>query len=124
LANISNVNIDRIKMIAKNQGISMKYLCDCIGKHRGFLSCVRNGSDRIDEEELAIIAEKINTTVAYLTCQTDDPEPPKEPEILPDRNTLRLLGRDGSRVERQLTDDQMQMLKALLLQLPDAPDDI
>ena len=122
MANVTNVNIDRLKSLAKSQGITMKYLCDCLGKHRGFLSCVRNGTDRIDEEELALIADKINTTVAYLTGQTDDPEPPAVPPELPDKNTLWLVGRDGKRIERQLSDEQMQMLRALVSQLPEAPD--
>ena len=87
LANVTNVNIDRIKLLAKSRGFTMKYLCDCLGKHRGFLACVRNGTDRIDEDELAVIADKINTTVAYLTGQTDDPERPSKPPNMPNKNT-------------------------------------
>lgn len=124
MANVNNVDVDRIKSRAKTFGITLKYLNQCIGKHDSFLSCVRNGTDRIDEAELAIIAEKINTTVAYLTGQTDDPETPKEPEELPDKNSLHLIGRDGSKIERKLTDEQMEMLRALISQLPEAPDDI
>lgn len=77
MSNMHNVNVDRIKLRAKQQGITMTYLCQCIGKYSNFLSCVRLGTDRIDEDELAIVAAKINTTVEYLTDQTDDPEPPK-----------------------------------------------
>lgn len=80
MANVHNVDVDRIKSRAKERGLTMKYLCDCLGKHRSFLSCVRNGNDHIDEDELAIIAEKIGTTTAYLTGQTDDPEPARQPE--------------------------------------------
>ena len=124
MANVNNVNVDRIKIRAKTFGITLKFLNQCIGKHDSFLSCVRNGTDRIDEDELAIIAGKINTTVAYHTGQTDDPEPPKMSEELHDKNSLRLIGRDGRRIERQLTDEQMQMLRALISQLPEASDDI
>ena len=78
MGNVHNVDVDRVKNQAKRYGITMAYLNECIGKYRGFLSCVRNGTDRIDEDELAVIAEKIHTTTAYLTGQTDDPEIPQE----------------------------------------------
>lgn len=83
MANVHNVDIDRIKYRAKEFGISMKYLCDCLGKRRGFLSVVRSGGDHIDENELAIIADKIHTTTDYLTGQTDDPEIPAEEDATP-----------------------------------------
>ena len=78
MGNVHNVNVDRIKARAKSYGMTMAYLNRCLGKHDSFLSCVRNGTDRIDEDELAVIAEKIHTTTAYLTGQTDDPEIPQE----------------------------------------------
>lgn len=39
-------------------------------------------------------------------------------------NILRLAGRDGSYLERTLTDDQVKMLTMLLDQMPDASDDL
>ena len=75
---VRNVDVDRIKARAKSQGITMSFLSAEIGKYRNFLSAVRLGTDRIDEDELAVIAEKIHTTTAYLTGQTDDPEIPQE----------------------------------------------
>ena len=79
----------------------------------------------IDEDELAVIAGKINTTVAYLTGQTDDPEPPKAGgESVPSKNILRLAGRDGTYQERILSDEQMDILRKLVAQLPEAPEDL
>ena len=75
---VRNVNVDWIKDRAKLHGITMSYLSASIGKYSNFLSAVRLGTDRIDEDELAIIADKIHTTTAYLTGQTDDPELPQE----------------------------------------------
>lgn len=125
MANVHNVNVDRIKIRAKSYGITLKYLNQCIGKHDSFLSCVRNGTDRIDEDELAVIAEKINTTVAYLTGQTDDPEKPKVTQKwMSDKNILRLAGRDGTYQERILSDEQMEILRKLVAQLPEAPEDL
>ena len=39
-----------------------------------------------------------------------------------DRNTIKIAGRDGSFVERNLTDEQLEVLKKLVDQLPDADD--
>lgn len=71
MANIPNVNVDKIKDLAKEQGMTMKYFSDHFGKHRGFLANVRRGKDYIDENELKFIAEKLNTTPEYLTDQTE-----------------------------------------------------
>ncbi len=51
----------------------MTHLCSLIGKYPTFLSCVRNGTDRISRDDLSIIALVLNTSVAYLTNETDDP---------------------------------------------------
>lgn len=76
--NVPSVDIDRIKDFAKLQGLTMKFLCDCLGKRRGFLTAVRNGRDHIDAYELSIIADKLHTTPEYLTGETDDPSPPSD----------------------------------------------
>ena len=101
MANVNNVNVDRIKSRAKCYGITLKYLNSSIGKHDSFLSCVRNGTDHIDEDELATIAKIIHTTVAYLTDQTDNPE-------LPSEHTEK----GSSQNAVILTDDEIELLEA------------
>lgn len=101
MANVNNVNVDRIKSRAKCYGITLKYLNSSIGKHDSFLSCVRNGTDHIDEDELATIAKIIHTTVAYLTDETDDPE-------LPSEQTEKAYSQDAV----LLTDDEIELLEA------------
>lgn len=54
----------------------------------------------------------------------DDLDLPRTPQVLPGINFLRLIGRDGKHIEKKLTDEQMQMLRVLISQLPEAPDDI
>lgn len=68
--------INSIQALAKKQGISMKFLCDQLGKRRSFLSEVRLGKDRIHDNEVEVIASILNTTPAYLRGETDNPEPP------------------------------------------------
>lgn len=69
-------NIQKIKALAKEQGLSQKFICDCLGKRRTFLSEVGLGNGKITQEELEIIANKLNTTVEYLTDQTEQKEKP------------------------------------------------
>lgn len=71
MGNLANVNIDKIRIRAKEQGKTLKFLCDKIGKRRSFLSEVSVGKDAIDEKELFVIAEELNTTTAYLCDETD-----------------------------------------------------
>lgn len=72
--NVKDVQIDRIRELAKEQGVSMRYLCELVGKRRrGFFADIRNGKDYIDENELTIIASRLGTTVDYLTGKTDEP---------------------------------------------------
>ena len=71
--NVKDVQIDRIRELAKEQGVSMRYLCELVGKRRrGFFADIRNGKDYIDENELTIIASRLGTTVDYLTGKTDN----------------------------------------------------
>lgn len=83
---VTNVDVNRIKALAKKQGIQMKYFCDYFGKAQSYFADIRNGKNRLDENELQFIADKLNTTVEYLTGQTDDPAKPALPaglEIYP-----------------------------------------
>ena len=76
LVNIHNTNVDKIKELAKQQGLTMKYLCEIVGKPAYFLSALRLGQVCISANELAVIADKLNTTVEYLTDRTDMKEKP------------------------------------------------
>ena len=70
--------INSIQALAKKQGISMKFLCDQLGKRRSFLSEVRLGKDRIHDNEIEVIASILNTTPAYLRGEIDNPKPPAD----------------------------------------------
>ena len=73
-------NIDKIKTLAREKGVKIKYICSQLGLAETYLSNVKNGKDRMTQERLEQIAEILGTTVAYLTDETDDPAPKeKEP---------------------------------------------
>ena len=86
MSKMPNVNVDRIKSLAKKQGITMKFLSNSLGRDDRFLSHVRLGIVFINDHELSFIAEKLNTSVDYLTNQTDNPKAPEDgPELkIPD----------------------------------------
>lgn len=73
MPNIKNANIDKIYTMAAEQGISLSFLCSAIGKQRYFLTGIKRGKGYIDDRELAVIAEKLHTTVEYLTDKISDP---------------------------------------------------
>lgn len=73
-------NIDKIKALAREKGVKIKYICSQLGLAETYLSNVKNGKDRMTQERLEQIAAILETTVAYLTDETDDPAPKeKEP---------------------------------------------
>ena len=71
---INNI-IERIKAMAKQQGITQTFLCKQIGKRATYLNEVKLGKDRIHDNEIEVIASILNTTPAYLRGETDDPAP-------------------------------------------------
>ena len=71
--NVKDVQIDRLKALAKKRGITQKYLCDLIGKSKCFIGDVQRGMNHFDENELTIIAARLETTEDYLTGKTDEP---------------------------------------------------
>ena len=56
----------------------------------------------------------------YLQSKKKAPAPITESE----RNIVKIAGRDGSFVERRLTDDQVEALRSIIDQFPEAGDDI
>lgn len=68
------MNIDRIKSLAKKQGKSITYICQLIDRPKYYLNDVAKSPDRrISDADLKIIATNLDTTVAYLLGETDDP---------------------------------------------------
>lgn len=104
-------NIDKIKTLAREKGVKIKYICSQLGLAETYLSNVKNGKDRMTRERLERIAEILETTVAYLTDETDDPAPKeKEPvQALSEEDDLILQILHSMTVEEKL--DLIEYLK-------------
>lgn len=74
--------VDRIKLLAKEKGIKIKFICSQLGLAETYLSNVKNGKDRMTADRLRVIAKLLDTTPAYLSGETDDSSY-KDPEDYP-----------------------------------------
>ena len=72
------------------------------------------------QEVLIKIADYFNVSVDYLLGKTDRRE--SLDNSIPEKNTIKIAGRDGSYLERQLTDDQLDLIKKMIDQMPPADD--
>lgn len=75
------VNIDKIKALAKEKGVSITFLCQAIGQGAYYFNDVKRRNGNIPEDRLQIIADTLNTTVEYLTDKTDQKEKPTPKEV-------------------------------------------
>lgn len=76
LAKVPHVNMDKIRTLSDAAGIKMKFFCDTFGRQRSFMTDVKNGKTFLSEEQLLFVADKLNTTVEYLTDKTEQKEKP------------------------------------------------
>ena len=66
------LNFDRITQLAKENHKSLSFLsANVLGKYRTFLRDVRDHNGKITDEQIAILANALNTTSAYLKGETD-----------------------------------------------------
>ena len=108
--NITNANIDKIKALAKEQGVKIKFICSKLGLAETYLSNVKNGKDRMTMERLEIIADTLNTTVDYLTDKTEQKEKPTSDEVDVDDLLKTMLNLPREKKEELLV-KFMQMMK-------------
>ena len=68
------VNVDKIKSLAKEQGIKLGFICSQLGLTESYFRSVKQGKNKISDERLSIIADILNTTPEYLRDETDQKE--------------------------------------------------
>ena len=74
-------------------------------------------------DTLQRIADYLGVTVDYLLGKTDAKEKaPDQDDQVQDENIVRIAGRDGTYIERRLTDDQIKALEMIIKQMPKADD--
>lgn len=122
-----DVTVSRIIDELKKQRKSQKDLGDFIGVTQNVITDWKSGRIKSYTKYIHGIAEFLGVSVEYLRGETDKKEKPSTvagegQEEKRDSNTVLILGRDGTRQERRLTDEQMEVLRRMIEVLPDFED--
>ena len=111
---------DRIQSLCKNKGVSGSRMCLDLGLSKSTLSDIKSGRKKgVSTATAQKIAAYFGVTVGYLLGEE---EKQKAPAHVGERNTIRLVGRDGSVIEKVLTDEQLSAYKTMVDHLPEADD--
>lgn len=118
------VNVDKIKSLAKEKGISITFICAKVGQQRSYLNDVKQGKTSIPPDRLEIIADILNTTPAYLKDETDIKERPVHNDEDEPGRDLVVVHRNGQKIVYHITEEKLKALEPLLKELDakDAPD--
>lgn len=119
----------RMKDRRKSIGLSAERVADILGVSPATIYRYENGDiEKVPVDRLKPIANALQTTPAYLMGWDDTPDHSVdvvESESKPEKgNLIRIAARNGTYIERRLTDQQLAALTAVLDQMPDATDDL
>lgn len=81
------VNIDKLKILAQEQGIKLGFLAQKIGVPHTYFADIKSKQRDIPDSRLLVIADILHTTPEYLRDETD------EPSAAPDPTWINVLGR-------------------------------
>ena len=104
------VNIDKIKALAKEKGVSITFLCQAIGQGAYYFNDVKRRNGSIPDERLRKIADMLETTPDYLTDKTEQKEKPTSKEVDVDDLLKTMLNLPREKKEELLV-KFMQMMK-------------
>lgn len=71
-------NFDRLRALAKKQGITITHLCNIVGKKNSYIADSQNKGIAIPLDAVETWASALHTTPAYLLEETDDPSEGKK----------------------------------------------
>lgn len=114
--------VDRIFTLVDQKYQEQQQFARDLGVYPSLVSAWRNRKSTSYNRRLPEIASLLGTTTDYLLSGVDEKKPtPTEGGEL-DRNTIKIVGRDGTHIERELTDEQIALMKTMLDQLKPVDD--
>lgn len=106
--------MQRLKQLRKSRNLTAKQLSEIINVSESTISLYENGKREPDFKTLLNIADYFNVSVDYLLGKMDEKE-----KSARDSGKISIRSRDGTVVESELTDEQIETFKKLLNYLSD-----
>lgn len=137
--------VQNVKMLCLKRGIKPTNACKESGVGASFISDINRGQTP-SVAKVQLLAQYLGVTVSellgeptpegkaraalteHLAQEVRDRLSDEQKDPIPvvgdgqGRNIIKIAGRDGSLIERQLTDEQVAALKLMLAQLPEVDD--
>lgn len=117
---------EKIRALRLERGMTLEEVGNLVGVGKSTVRKWESGDiANMRRDKIAKLAVALGTSPAYLMGweETDTKEkPPVIDEGPMAANTVRIVGRDGSYVEKRLSDDQVDLLRRMIDQLPDYND--
>ena len=109
----------RIRQRREELGMSQDELAKKIGyKSRSSINKIEKGITDISQLKIELFAKALETTPAYLMGWEDSDSLTKNNG----KNTIKIAGRDGTYVEKNLSDAQVDLIQKMIEQMPDVDD--
>ena len=102
---------DNIRELRKLKNMTQKEFGETVFKSESAVRMWELGYSEPDIDTLKLIADKFNISIDYLTTSSPASDSQKESQS---SSSIVLRGRDGTLIETDLTDSEMEMLKSLL----------
>ena len=112
---------ENIIAVRKEANLTQEQLAEKLGVAKSTISMYENGKRKPSFEALEALADFFNVNLGVLTGQEVTYSAYEESPVA-HRNVVKIAGRDGSYVEKNLSDEQVAALKTLIDQLPEADD--
>lgn len=107
------VNIDKIKSLCKEKGMSVAFLCRNLGLQRSYLNDVKLGASPMTPDRLEKIAEILDVNVEYLNDETEERKTYKT-EKSPSTEELSPKKKQVMELLDSMSDDQMDLFIAIM----------
>ena len=112
--------VENIQQICRAKGITPTVAAKESGAGQNMVTAMKKEGRIPSVEKMSMLAAYLGVTTSDLLGEK------KEPALVaeggPKLNKIQIAGRDGSFLERELTDEQLAALKVIVDQLPDADD--